>query len=199
MDGSDGLAASMGVIGFAACGLASLDGGANAVAAPAAAPALFALSAAIVPFLAVNRPGASMFLGDVGAVPLGFIAAVFAMAGVFGRWWPPWFPLLVFLPFIADATLTLAIRARRRERLWEGHRNHFYQRLHQLGAGHGGTLAVYGTTMTGTAATALACRRWAPVAGWWALAAWIAVVIMLFASIDYHWRRKTHVAAALPQ
>ena len=194
MDGNDGLAASMGAIGFAAYGVAALDGDASA----GAAPALFALSAAIVPFLAVNRPRASMFLGDVGAVPLGFIAAAFAVTAVFGRWWPAWFPLLVFLPFVADATLTLARRARRRERLWEGHRNHFYQRLHQLGAGHGGTLAAYATVMAATAVTALACRRWAPAAGWWALAAWIAVVIMLFAAIDYHWRRKSNVAAALP-
>ena len=60
------------------------------------------------------------------------------------------------------------------------------------GAGHAGTLAVYGAMMVGTAMTALACRLWAPAAGWWALAAWIAVVIMLFATIDYHWRKKTN-------
>ena len=113
MDGTDGLAASMGAIGFAAYGLATGDPAADP-SGFAAAPALFALAAAIVPFLVVNRPRASMFLGDVGAVPLGFLAAVFGIAGVAGRWWPAWFPLLVFLPFIADATLTLARRARRR-------------------------------------------------------------------------------------
>jgi len=190
MDGTDGLAASMGAIGFVAYGLAS---GPDANASGSrAAPALFAAAAAIVPFLAVNRPRASMFLGDVGAVPLGFLAAVFGIAGIAGRWWPAWFPLLVFLPFIADATVTLARRVWHRERLWEGHRGHFYQRLHQLGAGHGGTLAIYASAMVGTAATALACRLWAPIAGWWALAAWIAVVLMLFATIDYHWRKKTN-------
>jgi UDP-GlcNAc:undecaprenyl-phosphate GlcNAc-1-phosphate transferase len=192
MDGTDGLAASMGAIGFAAYGLATGDP-ATGPAGSGAAPSLLAAAAAIVPFLAVNRPPASMFLGDVGAVPLGFLAAVFGIAGVAGHWWPAWFPLLVFLPFIADATLTLARRARRGERLWEGHRSHFYQRLHQLGAGHAGTLAIYASAMVGTAATALGCRLWAPAAGWWALAAWIAVVLMLFATIDYHWRKKTNV------
>jgi UDP-N-acetylmuramyl pentapeptide phosphotransferase/UDP-N-acetylglucosamine-1-phosphate transferase len=161
----------------------------------ASAPAFFALAAALVPFLAVNRPRASMFLGDVGAVPLGFLAAAFGAAGVASRAWAAWFPLLVFLPFIADATLTLARRARRGERLWEGHRGHFYQRLHQLGAGHAGTLAVYATTMLGAAITAIACRAQAPAAGWWALAAWIAVVLILFATIDYHWRKKTNIPA----
>jgi UDP-GlcNAc:undecaprenyl-phosphate/decaprenyl-phosphate GlcNAc-1-phosphate transferase len=196
MDGTDGLAATMGAIGFGAYGLAALtlpgDGDAGG---GYAAPALLAVAAAILPFLAVNRPRASMFLGDVGAVPLGFLAAAFGAAGVTAGMWPAWFPLLVFLPFIGDATLTLGGRIRRRERLWEGHRSHFYQRLHQLGAGHAGTLAVYASVMVGTAATALACRVRAPVAGWWALAAWIAVVLMLFATIDYHWRKKTNIRA----
>ena len=195
MDGTAGRAASPGAIGFAAYGLASLAPDAAAGAAgtmdAASAPAYFALAAALMPFLAVNRPRASMFLGDVGAVPLGVLAAAFGAAGVVRGAWPAWFPLLVFLPFIADATLTLVRRALRRERLWEGHRDHFYQRLAQLGAGHGGTLAAYAAATAGTAACALACRMWAPAAGWWVLAAWIAVLLMMFATIDYHWRKKT--------
>ena len=116
-----------------------------------------------------------------------------AAAGIVSGAWPAWFPLLVFLPFVADATLTLARRAWRGDRVFEGHRGHFYQRLHQLGAGHAGTLAAYVAAMLGTAATALMCRDRAPAAGWWALAAWTAVVCMLFATIDYHWRKKTNI------
>ena len=81
MDGTDGLAATMGAVGFTAYGLAAMAPATAAMAgAPsphASAPAFFALAAAIVPFLAVNRPRASMFLGDVGAVPLGFLASAF--------------------------------------------------------------------------------------------------------------------------
>ena len=192
MDGIDGLAASMGAIGFGAYGIAAL----RPDAIPASAPAFLALAAAIVPFLAVNRPRATMFLGDVGAVPLGFFAAAFGAAGVADGLWAAWFPPLVFLPFIADSTITLAARVRRRERLWEGHRGHYYQRLAQLGAGHGGTLAAYVSLMAGTAGAALACRAVAPAAGWWALAAASAVVILLFAAIDYHWRKKTNMPAS---
>ena len=205
MDGNDGLAATMGICGFAAYGIAAMhaDGGpgpqvagASALApASGAAPALFALAAAILPFLAVNRPRASMFLGDAGAVSLGFLASAFGLAGVVAGDWPLWFPPLVFLPFIADATLTLLRRATRRERVWEGHRSHYYQRLHQLGAGHAGTLAVYVTLMLGTGATALACLMVAPGAGPWALALWGVVVIMLFAAIDYHWRKNATAPA----
>lgn len=196
MDGTDGLAGTMGAVGFAAYGAAALAAGPARVAGDASAPAFFALAAAILPFLIVNRPRATLFLGDVGAVPLGFLAAVFGAAGVRYALWPVWFPVLVFLPFIADATLTLLRRISRRERLWEGHRGHYYQRLAQLGAGHRGTLAAYALLMGGTAATALAFRARTPADGWWALAAWAAVVLMLFATIDYHWRKKTNLPAS---
>lgn len=191
MDGNDGLAATMGVIGFASLGFASLG---IASRDSASAPALFALAAAILPFLAVNRPPASMFLGDAGAVPLGFLAAAFGLEGVVASRWPPWFPLLVFLPFVADATFTLLRRALAREAVWQAHRDHCYQRLNRLGAGHAGTLAVYAALMVATSATAIACLRAAPWAGGWALAAWTAVVLMLFAAIDYHWRKNDKIA-----
>jgi len=195
MDGTDGLAGTMGAIGFATYAIAAWAVDAPGIAPKDSAPAFAALAAAIVPFLVVNWPRAKMFLGDVGAVPLGFLAAAFGAAGVVERAWPAWFPVLVFLPFVADATLTLVHRIRRRERLWEGHRGHYYQRLAQLGAGHRGTLAVYGLLMAGTAVTALACRLRAPDAGWWALAAWCVVAFMLFATIDYHWRKNTNIPA----
>ena len=96
-------------------------------------------------------------MGDVGAVPMGFLAAALG-AGRLARRdaGPAWFPLLVFLPFVADATVTLGKRLWRRERVWEAHRMHYYQRLHQLGAGHRGTLLVFGVLMAGTTASALA-------------------------------------------
>lgn len=183
MDGSDGLATTMAIVGFGAyaavAGLAGL---------PPVLP--FALAAAALPVLWVNRPPARMFLGDVGAVPLGFLAAALGMGGVVGDVWPAWFPPLVFLPFVADATLTLALRLVRGERVWEAHKAHYYQRLHRLGAGHRGTLAVYTALMLATASTAVACARLYPAWGAYALAAWCAVCLLLFAAIDYHWRRR---------
>ena len=203
MDGNDGLAAVMGIIGFAAYGLAAAHGAPGGFAGAAsesrrsqqAAPAFFALAAAIVPFLAVNRPRASMFLGDAGAVPLGFLGAAFGIGGIVAGFWPAWFPLLVFLPFVADATATLLRRVLGGEPIREAHREHYYQRLHRLGAGHGGTLAAYAAAMTATAATALLCLEVAPAAGYWALALACVVVVMLFVAIDYHWRKNTRTPA----
>ena len=183
MDGNDGLAAVMTISGFGAyAGAAAIAG--------APAQAYLALAVAAMVFLAANAPPARAFMGDVGAVPLGFMAAVFGIAGWRAGTWPGWFPLLVFLPFVADATLTLARRLRRRQRVWQAHKTHYYQRLHQLGAGHRGTLVAYGAAMAGVAATALAMLAMRPDGGWWALVAWIAVVAALFRRIDYHWNRK---------
>jgi UDP-N-acetylmuramyl pentapeptide phosphotransferase/UDP-N-acetylglucosamine-1-phosphate transferase len=183
MDGSDGLAAVTAVAGFGAYGFAAWQ-------AREPAEVYAALAVAIVPFLAVNLPPARAFMGDVGAVPLGFLAATFGLAGCRNGTWPLWFPLLVFLPFVADASVTLLRRLVGGERVFEAHRTHYYQRLHQLGAGHGGTLAVYAVLAAGSSCTAAAVLSGAPDAGAWALAAWAALLAAFFAGIDYHWKKE---------
>jgi UDP-N-acetylmuramyl pentapeptide phosphotransferase/UDP-N-acetylglucosamine-1-phosphate transferase len=181
MDGSDGLAAAMSVIGYGAYAAAAWR------AEAAEAPVMLAVAAATVPFLVLNWPPARVFLGDVGAVPLGFLAAVLGIAGWQAQWWPAWFPLLVFLPFIADATVTLVGRFISGARVWEAHRDHHYQRLVRLGFGHAGTLALYTALMLGTAVSALAALIRAPDAGGVVLALWVTVLLLLFAGIGYHW------------
>ena len=71
-----------------------------------------------------------MFLGDAGSAPLGFLAGAVGWAGTLAGTWPAWFPLLAFLPFVADAAVTLAKRgARGRAGLARPHRSHYYQRF----------------------------------------------------------------------
>jgi UDP-GlcNAc:undecaprenyl-phosphate/decaprenyl-phosphate GlcNAc-1-phosphate transferase len=183
MDGSDGMAALMAAVGFAAYGFAAERAGGDG-------GAYFALAAAALPFLVVNLPPARMFMGDVGAVPLGFLAAAFGFGGWRAGMWPDWFPLLVFLPFVADATVTLAARTLRRERLWEAHKFHYYQRLHQLGAGHSGTLGVFGVLIAGTAASAATTLALDPGSGWLVTVAWGGVLLALFSGIEYYWQRR---------
>lgn len=184
MDGSDGLAGAMTV-----CGFAALASGAALDRTPSFVP-LLAIAVAALPFLVRNLPPARVFLGDAGAAPLGFFAAAAGIGGTLAGTWPAWFPVLVFLPFEADAAVTLARRLLRRERVWEAHRSHYYQRLVRLGAGHAGTLAAYAALMLGCGATAVAVLALAPAAGPLALAGWAAAIALLFASIDYHWRQR---------
>ncbi len=183
MDGSDGLAAVMGACGFTAYGVAAAYAG-------TAPTAYFALAAATVPFLVRNVPPARMFMGDVGAVPLGFLAAACGIGGWRVGAWPAWFPILVFLPFIADATVTLGRRVWRRERFWEAHKMHYYQRLHQLGAGHRGTLLVFGVLIAGTVVSALMTLVLDRESGWVVTAAWGGAMAALFSGIEYYWQHR---------
>lgn len=179
MDGSDGLAGAMAV-----CGFGTLAAGAAIADAPAGP--LLVVAAATLPFLCVNWPPARMFMGDVGSVPLGFLAAASGVAGCAAGVWPAWYPLLAFLPFVVDATATLARRLLRRERVWQAHRSHYYQRFHQLGAGHRGTLAAAVALFAGTGGSAVVTRA-CDGPGWLVAAVWLALIATLFAAIDYHW------------
>lgn len=131
MDGSDGLAAGMGLIGFSAYGIAAYTAGdVNfSIMSGVIASANFA-------FLIFNFHPAKIFMGDSGSIPLGFLAASMGVYGCVEGLWPAWFPTIVFSPFIVDATITLIKRQILGEKIWEPHRNHYYQRLVQMEWGH---------------------------------------------------------------
>lgn len=131
MDGSDGLAGGMALFGFGFYGVAAAWAG----DAPFALLCLSVAGAALG-FLLFNFPPARIFMGDCGSVPLGFLAAAFGIVGWHNHYWPAWFPALVFSPFVVDASVTLARRALRGEKVWLAHRSHYYQRLVQAGWGH---------------------------------------------------------------
>lgn len=143
MDGADGLAGGMTFIGFGAYGTAALMGGDYSFAA-----INLAVAAAALGFLWFNFPPARVFMGDVGAIPLGYLAAVLGVVGWLRDDWPLWFGAVVFSPFIVDATVTLLRRAVRGAKIWQAHREHCYQQLVQGGWGHRKTaLAEYGLMM----------------------------------------------------
>ena len=154
MDGSDGLAGGMALFGFGAYALAAWLAG-DAVFVVVAA----SIAAAAAAFLVFNFPPAKVFMGDAGSIPLGFLAAALGILGWRAGHWPLWFPVLVFSPFIIDASVTLARRLLRGERVWRAHRSHYYQRLVQLGWGHRNTaLAEYALMAGCGAARALGAR-----------------------------------------
>lgn len=149
MDGADGLAGAMAIIGFATLGLLA------AGPSPVLAAVAFAVAGATAGFLVFNLPPARVFLGDAGSVPLGFTAAVLSIWGTRDGVWHGLLPVLVFLPFLLDASWTLADRVRRGERFWQAHREHLYQRLILAGWSHGRLLASALLVMLCVAACAL--------------------------------------------
>lgn len=183
MDGSDGLAGGMAAIGFGALALAAMLGD-----APGLATFCAAIAAAALAFLRYNFPPARVFMGDAGSIPLGFMAATLGIVGAMQDVWPWLFPLLVFSPFIVDASVTLARRGLRGEKIWRAHRSHYYQRVVLLGASHRQLAwAAYALMLAGIA-LAFALRV-LPQHTPWLLILWAAMYLLIFLTIDRRWNR----------
>ena len=182
MDGANGLAGGMGLFGF----------GFYAAAAWLSGDAVFAsislsVAAAAGAFLVFNFHPARIFMGDAGSVPLGFWAAALGILGWQRELWPGWFPVLVFSPFIVDATVILLKRMGRKQKIWLAHRQHYYQRLIRMGWSHrklalseyalmsvAGISGVLGLSLTEKLQYAM-------------LAGWMAAYLMLMLAIDTRW------------
>ncbi len=89
---------------------------------------------AAIGFLLWNWHPARIFLGDVGSVPLGFFLGWLLLETAAAGHWAA--ALILPLYYLADATITLIKRAMRREKVWQAHREHFYQQPIQRGVAH---------------------------------------------------------------
>lgn len=173
MDGIDGIAGSeaaaigAGVLLFAAIG-AGVDRELGLLAS--------AVIGAAIGFLVWNWSPARVFLGDVGSAPLGYLLGFLLLSlAVRGHWK---IALILPLYFLADATITLAGRLVRGERVWQAHREHFYQRAVRRGLGHAAAVK----RVIAADILLIGCG-WAAENGWGAvsLAAGAAVVGVLLA------------------
>lgn len=187
MDGIDGIAGIQAItasIGWVFIGL-SLD-----------IPSVYVLSGSIlfaaVAFLLHNWPPARIFMGDAGSAYLGFVFAsipfiaaadnpkrteAFFFAGIALLW-----------PFVFDSVFTIVRRAGRRERVWQAHREHLYQRLVRSGCSHRSVTLLYG----GLSAAAAAATIYSVVSES-RYAAAVAFLVLLFSSIaivSICWTRK---------
>ncbi len=132
MDGADGLAVTQALMVSVGLALISsfsqtLDSAATPHSSLAWGGWIF--TAALLPFAVRNWPPARVFMGDSGAVFLGFILAAFGMAAFrqdarLGAAWA-----ILMAPFITDATATLLLRLSRGLPPHVAHSDHLYQRL----------------------------------------------------------------------
>jgi len=184
MDGMDGFAAGMAILGFSS--LAMLGGFAN--------QNLFMtvnllIVSSVAGFLLFNFPPAKIFMGDVGASSLGFLAATFSLWGNHAGIFPFWLALLIFSPFIVDATVTLMRRLLHGEKIWLAHKSHYYQRLVQLGWGHQRTVLWEYVLMAGCSSSALLAIHWPPMAQGLLLIGWGLIYGLLMYGIKKLERR----------
>lgn len=180
MDGSDGLAGGMTVIGFGYYGLFAYLAGNDDFAV-----INFSIAAAAMAFLLHNFYPARIFLGDVGAVPLGFLAAVFGILGWMNNVWSIGLPLLVFSPFIVDSTVTLIKRLMRGENIWQAHREHYYQRIIQSGLGHRNTALLGYVLMLAVGGSAVWAGQQELTVQYWVAIIWGGIYLILMSISDW--------------
>lgn len=183
MDGLDGLAGGMAVFGFSTFAIAAYLAANDLVMLKAA----FIVVAATLAFLRWNLHPARLFLGDVGSTSIGFIAAAFSFYGWREGMWPFWFPVIVFLPFIADATVTLLKRLINGENIWQAHNKHYYQRLVRMGWSQPRVSLSYYFMMTLSSATALILLKTTLMPTLLGIFILFTVVSVLFGMIDWRW------------
>ncbi|MBI3901584.1 MAG: glycosyltransferase family 4 protein [Nitrosomonadales bacterium] len=183
MDGSDGLAGGMAFFGFSMYGVAALMHGDDTQAM-----LNFSVGAAALGFLYYNAHPAKVFMGDAGAIPLGFLSAAMGVWGWQSGHWPAWFPPLVFSPFIADATVTLVKRTLRGAKITEAHREHYYQRLVQVGWGHRYTAFLGYVLMFAAGVSAIWAMRTSPDFPWLVFLIWGGIYTLLMLALDRSWK-----------
>lgn len=84
------------------------------------------LLGALIGFAYFNKPVAKLFLGDIGALPLGLLVGYLllhlAQSGALVS------ALLLPLYYLCDASITLIRRFFQKKKVWEAHREHYYQK-----------------------------------------------------------------------
>ncbi|MBA0902528.1 MAG: glycosyltransferase family 4 protein [Candidatus Nitrotoga sp.] len=190
MDGSDGLAGGMAFFGFTMYGVAALMHGEDTQAM-----LNFSIAAASLGMLYYNFYPAQVFMGDAGSIPLGFLAAAMGLWGWQQGLWPEWFPLLVFFPFIADASVVLLKRILCREKILKAHREHYYQRLVRIGWGHR-NVALFGyILMFMVGVSAIWCLRQSTQWPWLLFLSWGIVYAGLMLTLDFRWKAFLRASA----
>ncbi|RED49208.1 MraY family glycosyltransferase [Aestuariispira insulae] len=175
MDGIDGISGveAIGIgLGFTLITLSSAQSASNPFPTFELAPGLL-IAAATAGFLIWNWHPAKIFLGDVGSIPLGyFLGGLLLVLAARGEW-----AAAIILPgyYLTDAGLTLLKRIIRREKIWEAHRDHYYQRAVRSGHSHARVSLMIALTNCGL----IILAGWSVAAPYYALAAAAALIGLL--------------------
>lgn len=168
MDGIDGISCTE--TSFVGFGITVVSLLAGAVGSDTSMLAL-ATAAAAIGFLRWNWPPARIFLGDVGSIPLGYVVGWLLLTMAAKGLWAP--ALILPLYYLADATLTLLRRLIRGERIWQAHRQHFYQKALTPDSDHSAVLAFIICGNTALLALAVLAVFWP----------WPALLVAVFATV----------------
>jgi len=134
------------------------------------------IAAASMGFLVHNWPPARVFMGDSGSAFLGAFYGVQSVVAALST--PVPFPVLVlpFANFILDTTYTLFRRMLGREKWYQAHRSHFYQRMTNFGMSHAEVTVIEVVSVVFSCAAATMYIR----SGFTARVVVLAVVVVAF-------------------
>ncbi len=141
-----------------------------------------ALAGATLGFAPWNAPPARLFLGDAGSLAIGLLLGILlihlaALGHVAAA-------LILPLYYLADATITLLRRLVRGARVWEAHREHFYQQATRNGFSVPAIVARIAALDAALIGLAVVAERGGPgwaVAALLAAAASVALILWMFA------------------
>lgn len=158
MDGIDGISGvETAGIGIGLIALAAIVPELARIGYPAAV-----LVGAAAGFLLFNWHPAKIFLGDSGSVPLGLLIGWLLVDLAAAGYWAA--AIILPLYYLADATITLVRRLLRGEKIWQAHRQHFYQQAVARGLSHSRVAAMIGAANIALIGLALVSLQNTPLA-----------------------------------
>lgn len=147
IDGLDGLATGVSIIALFTMGVMAYFF--LSVANTYVAIMIFALVAALIGFLPHNFHPAKIFLGDTGALFIGFMIAVLSLKGLKNVTFITLvIPVIILGVPITDTVYAMLRRLLNRRPISEADKHHLHHRLMQLGLSHRQTvLVIYGLAL----------------------------------------------------
>jgi UDP-N-acetylmuramyl pentapeptide phosphotransferase/UDP-N-acetylglucosamine-1-phosphate transferase len=141
MDGIDGLLASCTTLSFLSVAFDSLLHPSRYLSVVGSFSSLWPIIGALIGFLIWNWHPAKIFMGDVGST---FLGAMFAGTVLHQPSLLQAFELmLVAFPLIADSAICVLRRLLAKQPIFQAHRLHLFQRLHQSGWSHQSVALIY--------------------------------------------------------
>lgn len=177
MDGIDGLAGAQSFVTALVLTIATFSTGESLLA--------IAIAGASVGFLLYNWHPAKIFLGDVGSTFLGFTFAAIPLSIVRSDEYKAeliWFVSMSLWFFLADGIFTIIRRSVKKEKIWQAHRSHIYQRMVKAGVSH--------STVTLGIGSASAVISLIALFSIWMKSPWLVMfaLFMVLGSFFVYWR-----------
>lgn len=194
MDNMDGLAAGVSAIAAAIFMVACVLNRQWFIAAT-----LALLIGGLVGFLVFNFPPASIFMGDRGALVIGFLLAILTVRTTYytgepgyplgGGWYAGFMPLLVLAIPLYDFASVVLIRLRQGRSPFVGDQQHFSHRMVQRGLSPRGAVVVI---WAATAVTGIGGISLGRLEGWQAILVGVqaALVLLMIALVEHASRRS---------